>query len=151
VDGDARIESGSAALEAWAAEQRALARALNLSLDEWLAELEAAAERRTGLTAAVVGAAVAHGLGLSVLERLHPEKLLDEARRLIDPRPPKAQSPVLREAIRRAEELGASQGQGRSRLKRREPKSQTTPERRSEIQGARSARARTADAPGDDE
>lgn len=140
-----------AAEQSWAAEQRALARALELSLEEWLERLEAASERRTGLTAAIVGAAVAEGLGLSVLERLDPPGLMGRARELVDPRPPKAESPVLREAIRRADELTRSVGQGKSRLRRRRAAPVETPERRSELQSAPSAGARTADAPGESE
>lgn len=144
-------EPASAGELSWATEQRALSRALDLSLDDWLLALEAASKRRTGLTAAVVGAAVAEGLGLSVLERLDPEALVRRARVLIDPRPPKTESPVLREAIRRADELKLAEGQGKGRLKKRRPEPIQPPERRSEIQSAPSAQTRTADAPGDDE
>lgn len=145
---DPELDPGA---QSWAAEQRALARALDLSLEEWLAQLAAASERRTGLTAAVVGAAMAEGLGLSVLERLAPEALLDRARRLIDPRPLKTESPVLREAIRRADELSRAEGQGRSRLRKRKSEPVATPTRRSSLEAAPSATTRTADAPGESE
>jgi hypothetical protein len=109
-------ESLEAKLASWAADQRALARALGLSIAEWLSVLEAAAERKTGLTAAVIGAATAAGLGLDILDRLDGAELAKRARELIDPEPPKVESPILAEAIRRKDELEV-QGKGASRLK----------------------------------
>lgn len=132
---------------AWGRDQRALAKALGLTIEEWLAELEAASQRSTGLTAAVVGAAMASGLGLSVLDRLDPAGLAARARVLIDPRPPKTESPVLAEAIRRAEEAGGpTAGTGARLLKR-------TSERPPRIvqPDYPSAETPTSDAPGEDE
>lgn len=132
-------------LAAWAADQRALARALGLSIAEWLAMLEAAGERRTGLTAAVVGAAMAAGQGLGVLERLDGPSLAAAARALIDPAPPKVGDPVLAEAIRRADEI--VDGRGASRLRR---STETSPPRTA-APALPSADQATPDAPGGDE
>ncbi|MCK6550033.1 hypothetical protein L6R52_29635 [Myxococcota bacterium] len=109
-------DSEADGLASWAENQRALARTLGLTIEDWLAALDAAGTRTTGLTAAVVGAAMARGLGLSVLDGLDGPSLAARARALIDPRPPRVESPLLKEAIRRATELGA--GTGASRLKR---------------------------------
>lgn len=103
------------ALAAWADAQRRLARALGLSIEEWLEQLDAAAERRTGVTAAIVGIAVSSGQGLGVLEGLELPALAARARALVDPRPPRVDHPVLAEAVRRAAELAP--GAGRARLK----------------------------------
>lgn len=105
-------------LAAWGAEQRALARALGMSIELWMDELDAASQRSTGLTAAVVGAAMAKGLGLSILDRLDAAALGARARALVDPRPPLVESPILAEAIRRADELPVGQGAARLKKKR---------------------------------
>lgn len=141
------MTDASDALATWGAEQRALARALGLSIEEWLTELEAAGTRTTGLTAAVVGAAMTQGLGLVILDRLDAAALVAEARRLVDPTPPRVESPVLAEAIRRADELPA--GQGAARLKRR---SKAEPPRPDRVEAAPlpSATTATPDAPGED-
>jgi hypothetical protein len=107
------------ALQQWADNQRALARALGLTIEDWLLVLDAAGGRSTGLTAAVVGAAMAKGLGMSVLDGLDGKHLAALARELIDPRPPRVESPLLKEAIRRADELGVSEGAGARRLRAR--------------------------------
>ena len=135
-------------LVAWAEDQRALARALGLSIEEWLAELDGAAERKTGLTAAVVGAAVSQGLGLEVLDSLDGPSLAARARALIDPRPPRVESPILAEAIRRADELGAGSGAGARRLKQSRTRADVpVPDREARPIGP-SADQGTADAPG---
>lgn len=141
------MSDASDALATWGAEQRALARALGLSIEEWLAELEAAGARTTGLTAAVVGAAMTQGLGLGILDRLDAAALVAQARHLVDPTPPRVESPVLAEAIRRADELPA--GQGAARLKR---KSKAAPPRPDRVEAAPlpSATTATPDAPGED-
>jgi hypothetical protein len=134
--------------EVWAENQRALARALGLSIEEWLGELDRAAQRKTGLLAAAVGAATAQKLGLSVLDQLDGAALAARARALIDPTPPKVDNPLLREAIRRAGEGGPSEGGGASRLKKsREPL--PTPPRTTASLGPSSGEA-TPDAPGAD-
>lgn len=131
-------------LEAWVHGQRGLARALGLSLEEWLRELEAAGGRKTGLTAAVIGAAMARGLGMSVLDGLDAPALVQRAKALIDPEPPRVDNPVLKEAIRRAGELGSGKGLARLKATRREV---STPRRGAGSLGD-SARTRTPDAPG---
>ena len=133
----------------WAADQRALARALGLTIEQWCADLAAAGARRTGLTAAVVGAAMAKGLGLGVLAKLDGPALAERAAALIDPAPPQVADPIIAEAIRRADELDASAGKGASRLRRR-PSSVETPQRQARPIGS-SATGATADAPGLDE
>jgi hypothetical protein len=133
----------------WASGQRALARALGLSIDEWLLELEAAGGRRTGLTAAVIGAAVARRMGLSVLDRLDVAVLVREARSLIDPEPPRVENPVLKEAVRRATEL--DEGRGKKLLAKKRKAPEVTTPRRGDAPIGESSRARTPDAPGDDE
>lgn len=134
------------ALATWGAEQRALARALGLSIEVWMDELDAATQRSTGLTAAVVGAAMAQGLGLSILSRLDPAALGQRARALVDPNPPRVDSPVLAEAIRRADELPA--GAGAARLKR--SRTRVEPPRPDRVDAAPlpSAGEATPDAPG---
>jgi len=132
------------ALAAWAQQQRALARSLNVSLEVWMDELDAAAVRTTGLTGAVLGAAMANGLGMAVLDRLDGPKLAAEARTLVDPNPPRVASPVLAEAIRRADEIPA--GAGARRLKRSAP---DRPDR-VEAEPLPSANAATPDAPGEE-
>jgi hypothetical protein len=107
------------ALQQWAENQRALARALGLTIEEWLECLDAAGRRTTGLTAAVVGAAMARGLGMSVLDGLDGARLAKRARDLIDPRPPRVKSPLLKEAIRRADDLGLKEGGGARLLRGR--------------------------------
>jgi hypothetical protein len=112
--GNRTATAGDPTLAAWAEGQRRLARALGLSIEEWLEQLDAAAERRTGVTAAIVGAAVSSGQGLGVLDGLEPSALAARARGLVDPRPPRVDHPVLAEAVRRAAELAP--GLGRARL-----------------------------------
>lgn len=131
------------ALEVWAHDQRALARALGLSIEEWIGQLEAAAERKTGLYAAAIGAATVSGLGLAVLDRLDGAKLAQTARALIDPKPPEVRDPVLAEAIRRADEVDAAAGRGAARLKRSKVDR--------DAQSFPSAQEKTADAPGEEE
>jgi hypothetical protein len=136
------------ALATWADNQRALARTLGLSIEEWLAMLEAASKRSMSLTAAVIGAAKAKGLGMSVLSGLDGPALGARARALIDPRPPRVENPLLKEAIRRAGELGA-EGAGARRLKRPKRKdSLPTPERETKPLG-QSAGVAAPDAPGE--
>ena len=141
------MSEASDALATWGAEQRALARALGLSIEEWLAELEAAGARTTGLTAAVVGAAMTQGLGLGILDRLDAAELGAEARRWVDPTPPRVESPILAEAIRRADELPV--GQGAARLKRRSKAEPPRPER-VETAPLPSSTTATPDAPGEE-
>ena len=156
------MSEASDALATWGAEQRALARALGLSIEEWLAELEAAGARTTGLTAAVVGAAMTQGLGLGILDRLDAAELVAEARRWVDPTPPRVDSPILAEArmrqggafdpilaeaIRRADELPV--GQGAARLKRRSKAEPPRPER-VETAPLPSSTTATPDAPGEE-
>lgn len=105
------------AIARWVENQRALARALGLTIEEWLDALERAGRRSAGLTAAVVGAAMGQGLGLDVLQGLDGAALAVRARALIDPAPPRVENPLLREAIRRAAELGARPGTGARRLR----------------------------------
>ena len=147
---DANASDRQQRAEAWAVDQRALARALKLSLEEWLVQLDLAAKRKTGLTAAVVGAAVARGLGLGVLDQLDGPDLAERARALIDPAPPDVDSPVLKEAIRRADEL-VTEGRGAARLrsKRRRRSSLPTPQRNPGADMSSSEEA-TADAPGEE-
>ncbi len=135
-------------LAQWAADQRALAQTLGLSLEDWLDALTAAAERRTGLTAAVIGAATSRGLGLGVLAEIDGPELAERARGLIDPRPPRVADPVLAEAIRRSDDLDAQEGRGAARLRRRA--APTTPEREVRPLGP-SASIATPDAPGGEE
>src|SRR5262249_42322499 len=118
----AKSKEASEALRSWADNQRALARALGLTIEDWLIAIDGAAQRTTGLTAAVIGAAMARGLGRSVLAGLDGAKLGAGARELIDPRPPRVTSPLLKEAIRRADDLGVRPGAGASRLKRASPR-----------------------------
>ncbi len=132
---------------AWAEAQRHLARALGLSIEEWVRALEAASNHKTGLTAAVIGASMARGLGMGVLDTLDPAALFARARALIDPDPPRVENPVLAEAIRRAGELGSGGGARRLRAERSEV---TTP-RRGEGSLGKSASASTPDAPGEEE
>ncbi|MFO0724655.1 MAG: hypothetical protein U1E65_12810 [Myxococcota bacterium] len=129
---------------AWGQDQRALAKALGLTIEEWLAALEQASQSGAGLTAAVVGAAMAGGLGLGVLDKLDAPKLLVRARALIDPRPPKVESPILAEAIRRADEQ-KPQGAGARLLRKKEERPQRT-----EQALLPSDATSTPDAPGED-
>ncbi len=139
-------------LQEWAASQRRLARALGLSLDDWMQALDDAGARTTGLTAAAIGAAMARGLGMSVLDGLDGPALAARARLVLDPRPPRVVNPILKEAIRRAEALApepvgaeaASVGAGRLRERRA---AVVTP-RRAEAPIGDSAAEATADAPG---
>jgi hypothetical protein len=139
-------------LEDWAASQRRLARALGLSLDEWMQALDDAGARTTGLTAAAIGAAMARGLGMSVLDGLDGPALAARARRVLDPRPPRVVNPILKEAIRRADALApepvgvewARVGAGRLRERRA---AVVTP-RRGDSPIGDSAPEATADAPG---
>lgn len=112
-----------------------------------MSALDRAASRSTGLTAAVVGAAMSQGLGLGVLADLDGPALARRARGLLDPTPPRAKNPVLREAIRRAGELPS--GGGLDRLRQRRD-AVTTP-RRGEGSLGDSAGHSTPDAPGEDE
>ena len=115
------------ALLKWAEDQRALARALDLSLEAWISALEEAGTRATGLTAAVVGAAVARGSGLGVLEGLDGPAVAERARRVLAPdrfdeappeegggddegERPRASHPVIDAVLRRGGELAAGQG-----------------------------------------
>ena len=133
-------------LSAWAEGQRALARALGISLEDWVHAIREAGHRKTGLTAAVIGAAMARGLGMGVLDQLDGPTLAGQAQTLIDPEPPKVENPVLREALRRADEL--PRGDGLRRLKKKEeieaPKRGAGPK-------AASAKTPTPDAPGEPE
>lgn len=131
----------------WAAEQRALARALGVSLDVWLQALDRAGQSGPGLTAAVIGAAMARGLGMGVLAGLDGPALARRARVLVDPAPPRATNPVIREAIRRAGEL--SEGGGLERLRRR--RETLSAPRRGEGSLGSSAGTATPDAPGEEE
>ncbi len=131
----------------WTETQRGLARALGVSLEDWLNALGQAGHRSTGLTAAVIGAAVSQGLGMGVLADLDGPALAARAQALLDPTPPRAQNPVLREAIRRAGDL--SKGAGLERLKQKREALQAP--RRAPGSLAGSATNATADAPGEDE
>jgi hypothetical protein len=132
-------------LKVWAEAQKNLARALGLSIEDWMRALSDASKRKTGLTAAVIGASVARGLGMSVLDQLDAEALFERAQSLIDPEPPRVENPVLAEAIRRADEIGS--GGGARRLKKAERPEISTPQRgRGSI--GNSATASTPDAPG---
>ena len=75
-------------LRKWAEAQRDLARALGLSLDDWLTALDAAGRNRAGLTAAVIGASVARGRGIPKLNEVDGPALATFARELIDPASP---------------------------------------------------------------
>ncbi len=143
------MAEGDDVLATWGAEQRALARALGLSIELWMDELDAAAQRSTGLTAAVVGAAMAKGLGLSILDRLDAAALGAQARALVDPNPPRVDSPVLAEAIRRADELPEGAGAARLKRKRRERVEPPRPDRVDTLPLPSSTEA-TPDAPGED-
>jgi hypothetical protein len=134
-------------LEIWAESQRSLARALGLSIEDWIRALDAASKRKTGLTAAVIGASMARGLGMKVLDSLDPERLVEQAKTLIDPEPPRVDNPVLAEAIRRSTELGSGGGAKRLKAKRREV---STPQRGKGSLG-KSAPTATPDAPGREE
>ena len=135
----------------WAIDQRALARALGLSISDWMACLREAGDQKTGLTAAVVGAASARGMGLSVIGRVNGPALAERACGLLDPEPPRVSDPVLAEAIRRAQatEIDAVEGRGAARLKAKRnpdpktPMRETGPDRSSD-------QTPTADAPGED-
>lgn len=132
-------------MEQWGRDQRALARALGLSIEEWLGALDGASKRTSGLTAAVIGASMARGLGMSILDGFDAATLLVLARQLVDPEPPRVENPLLKEAIRRADELGPSTGAARLKRRRRE-------EIRAPVRGsgfaASSAETSTPDAPG---
>ena len=132
----------------WAEDQRAMARALGLSLEQWLKTLDRASRRQTGLTAAVIGAAMAKGHGMGVLADLDGPALAQRARRLIDPAPPRAKNPILREAIRRASDLPEGEGLDRLRQRREEIR---TPHRAEDVIPSASAGTGTADAPGEPE
>jgi hypothetical protein len=134
-------------LEVWAEAQRNLARALGLSIEDWIRALEAASKRKTGLTAAVIGASVARGLGMTVLDSLDPDALVARAKALVDPTPPRVENPVLAEAIRRSTELSGGGGAKRLKRKRREV---STPARGRRSLGKSSSMA-TPDAPGREE
>jgi hypothetical protein len=144
------IESDSnRSFESWAADQRALARILGLSISDWMDSLRDAAERKTGLTAAIVGAATARGLGLSVIGRIDASALAQRACFLLDPEPPRVSDPVLAEAIRRAQEedlegRGAARLKGAPKLSPQTPPRETGPNRESD-------QTPTADAPGEDQ
>lgn len=129
----------------WAVEQRALARALGLSIEDWLAALDDAARNRAGLTAAVIGASMARGRGMPRLAEIDGPALAALARQLIDPEPPRAHHPVLAEAIRRADTL--TSGEGGRRLARSRP---VAPDRAAPSDAPSAAEA-TADAPGEAE
>ena len=134
----------SEALRQWAEDQRALARALGLSLDDWLAALDAAGRNRAGLTAAVIGASMARKRGIPNLGAVNGPELATRARALIDPEPPRTEHPVLAEAIRRSQDLQTGEGArrlGRSVVARPDRVGPST---------APSAAEATADAPGDD-
>jgi len=137
---------------AWARDQRALARALGLSIEEWLLAIEAAGRRTTGLTAAVIGAAMARGLGLSVLDGLDGPALAQRGRALIDPTPPRVDNPVLKEAIRRAADQPIGRGlarlSGDKQLKEKAEKARVPTPRRGTGSLGDSANFGTADAPG---
>lgn len=130
----------------WTRDQKSLARALGLSIDDWIRQLELASQRKTELTAAVIGAATSRGLGLGVISRVDGASLAEKARNLLDPEPPQVTDPVLAEAIRRADEMNVTSGRGASRLKRKQkpatPQRAVGPERES-------ANEATADAPGE--
>lgn len=138
----------SDALRAWAEDQRALARALDLTIEDWLAILDAASTRTTGITAAAIGAAMARGLGMGVVKGLDTRALGKRARKLIDPTPPRVKNPVLKEAVRRArDDFGRRKGADRLRAAR---EAVDTPVRGAAPIGA-SANTATPDAPGEDE
>jgi len=142
---EARLAPLTAELEAWVAAQKDLARALGLSIEDWIRALEDASKRKTGLTAAVIGASMARGLGMGVLDSLDPAALVARARTLIDPEPPRVDNPVIAEAIRRAGELPS--GGGARRLKTTTRREVSTPQRgRGSI--GKSASTATPDAPG---
>jgi hypothetical protein len=137
-------------LAQWAENQRALARALGLTIEDWMKALDAAGARQTGVYAAVVGAAMARGLGLSIIEGLSGVEIARAARQLIDPKPPRVSSPLLAEAIRRAGELGVGAEKGAGRLRRKKverPEPLPTPVRETKPLGESSEEA-TPDAPG---
>ena len=132
----------SDALKQWAQEQRDLARALGLSLDDWLQALDAAGGRRAGVTAAVIGASMARRKGIPDLSTVDGPALAAQARALIDPQPPRTQHPVLAEAIRRAD--GLARGHGAKHL----GKKISRPDRAAPSD-APSSKTATADAPGE--
>ncbi|MEO1338269.1 MAG: hypothetical protein AAFV29_21675 [Myxococcota bacterium] len=143
---DATIVGGvSDALRQWAEEQRALARALGWSIEAWLAELDRAGRHRAGVTAAVIGAAVARKRKMPNLSQVDGQSLAEQARALIDPEPPRTRHPVVTEAIRRATDL--AEGEGARRLARTEVQ---RPDRAAPS-SAPSASDSTADAPGESE
>ena len=135
---------------AWASSQRALARALGLTIQEWSEELYAASERPSSLRAAVMGAAIAEGLGLGVLSELDEKALGLRARDLVDPLPPRVQDKVLAEAVRRSEELENHAGRGARRLRKRRGEDLPVPQSEVRPLGGSAVEA-TADAPGDPE
>ncbi len=140
-------EEPSEALAKWAENQRALARALDLTIEEWLEILDAASHRTTGITAAAIGAAMARGMGMAIARGLDTRALGRRARKLIDPTPPRVKNPVLKEAVRRARD-GIETGPGAARLRARRD-SITTPVRGEGSIGD-SVRVGTPDAPGED-
>jgi hypothetical protein len=140
-------EPASDALAKWAEDQRALARALDLTIEEWLDILDAASHRTTGITAAAIGASMARGLGMGIVRGLDTRALGKRARKLIDPTPPRVKNPVLKEAVRRARD-GIEVGAGAARLRARR-EAITTP-RRGEGSIGDSVTTGTPDAPGDD-
>ncbi len=135
----------SETLEQWARDQRALASALGLSVDRWLVVLEAAGANRAGVTAAVIGASMARRLGMPNLAEVDGPALVETARALLDPEPPRVRHPVVAEAIRRAD--GWEPGRGARRLTRTPA---ARPDRAAPSDAPSSTQA-TADAPGVDE
>ncbi|MEM7678466.1 MAG: hypothetical protein AAF449_20945 [Myxococcota bacterium] len=133
----------SDALRQWAKEQRALARALGWSIEAWLTELERAGRHRAGVTAAVIGAAVAKKRKMPNLSEVDGLALAAQARALIDPEPPRTRHPVVTEAIRRSADL--AKGEGARRLSRSDVR---RPDR-AEPSSAPSSSDSTADAPGE--
>lgn len=131
----------------WIEQQRSLAEAMGLDLEAWVAELEAAAGRRTELLAAVIGAASARKKGLGIVRSVNGAELAAKARTWLLARRRTIEHPVLAEAVRRAGDIPRT---GRSRFARRPER---TPVRRP-TRGAGSlgpsSSDLTPDAPGED-
>lgn len=138
----------SEALAKWAENQRALARALDLTIEEWLEILDAASHRTTGITAAAIGAAMARGMGMAVVRGLDTRALGQRAKKLIDPTPPRVKNPVLKEAVRRARDDGIETGAGAARLRARRESIRAPV--RGEGSIGESVSVGTPDAPGED-
>ncbi len=131
----------------WAQNQKALARALGLSVAQWMWALEEAGERTTRLTAAAIGSGMAKGIGMRILDGLDGPKLTTLAKELIDERPVRAQHPLIREALRQG---GPKAGAGRGRALLKRGAEGASPPSRAQEKPRPSAEEPTPDAPGDE-